>query len=113
MSVTSIDPAASGVPKLKRRARPPAFAPADKVPIQSVVRAFSVLEVLAGHPSGLRLADLSRLVGMHKATVFRLVRTMMLLGYVAQTAEGEPYRASELSIGERASGWKGRGPGPI
>jgi hypothetical protein len=82
--------------------------PADKVPIQSVVRAFSVLEVLAGSPTGLRLADLSRMVGLHKATVFRLVRTMMLLGYVAQTAEGEPYRVSDLPMGR-----KGRKPGAL
>ena len=45
---------------------------------------------------------------MHKATVFRLVRTMILLGYVTQTAEGEPYRVSELPIGR-----KGHGPGSL
>ena len=67
---------------------------ANMVPIQSVARAFSVLEALAGNPSGLKLADLSRMVGLHKATVYRLVRTMVLLGYVAQTADGEPYRIS-------------------
>jgi hypothetical protein len=72
---------------------------ADKVPIQAVVRAFSVLEVLATRPSGIRLADLSRLVGLHKATVYRLVRTMVLLGYVAQTADGEPYRVSGQLMG--------------
>ncbi|MGQ3297315.1 helix-turn-helix domain-containing protein [Reyranella sp.] len=80
MSVASIEPSSRAAKPTRRQARQPAFLSADKVPIQSVVRAFSVLEVLAGHPAGLRLADLSRLVGMHKATVFRLVRTMMLLG---------------------------------
>ena len=44
---------------------------ADKVPIQAVVRAFSVLEALATKPTGVRLADLSRIVGLHKATVYR------------------------------------------
>ena len=72
---------------------------ADKVPIQAVVRAFSVLEVLATRPTGVRLADLSRSVGLHKATVYRLVRTMLLLGYVTQEAEGEPYHISGQLIG--------------
>ncbi len=84
------------------------FSSTDKVPIQSVVRAFSVLEVLAGSPAGLRLADLSRIVGLHKATVFRLLKTMILLGYVAQTADGEPYRVSGLPMGR-----KRRAPGPL
>ena len=86
---------------LAQRTRQPASSPAGKVPIQSVVRAFSVLEVLAGRPAGVRLADLSRLVGLHKATVFRLLKTMMLLGYVAQTADGEPYRVSEQLAGRK------------
>lgn len=72
--------------------RATARSPAHKVPIQAVVRAFSVLEALAARPTGVRLADLSRTVGLHKATVYRLVRTMILLGYVTQTADGAPYR---------------------
>jgi hypothetical protein len=87
--------------ELGRRTVQSAFSPADKVPIQSVVRAFSVLEVLAGSPAGLRLADLSRLVGLHKATVFRLLKTMILLGYVSQSADGEPYRVSEPPTGRK------------
>jgi hypothetical protein len=73
-------------------------SPADKVPIQAVVRAFSVLEVLAAAPAGIRLGDLSRTVGLHKATVYRLVRTLVLIGYVTQTADGEPYRVSRQLV---------------
>lgn len=73
-----------------------------KVPIQSVVRAFSVLEALARSPTGVSLADLGRMVGLHKATVHRLIRTLVVLGYVKQTAEGEPYRVSGQSMGENS-----------
>ena len=68
------------------------------------MRAFSVLEVLATTPAGVRLADLSRTVGLHKATVYRLVRTLVLLGYVTQTADGEPYRITEPDPLRRLAG---------
>ena len=82
---------------------------AEKVPIQSVVRAFSVLEALAGNPAGLRLAEISRMVDLHKATAFRLVRTLVVLGYVTQSAEGERYRIRKqagrnLPTSDRSSG---------
>lgn len=96
-------PAAAAAPA---QANPRSAKMAGKVPVQSLARAFSILEVLAERPTGVSLADLSRLVGLHKATVFRLVRTMVLLGYVVQTAEGEPYR-----VGEQFIGRKGREPG--
>ena len=59
--------------------------------IRAVSRAFQVLEALAAAPDGLRLQDLSELVGLHKATVFRLVRTLVQLGYVSQEGERETY----------------------
>ena len=44
---------------------------------------------------GVGLVDLSRTVGLHKATVFRLLRTMMVLGYVVQTGERKLYATSD------------------
>lgn len=61
---------------------------------RAVSRAFEVLETLAGQPRGLRLHDLSRSVGLHKSTVFRLVRTLMQLGYVQQAGERDRYALS-------------------
>lgn len=59
--------------------------------IRSVNRAFQVLETIAAAPDGLRLHDLSLEVGLHKTTVFRLVRTLVQLGYVRQDGVRETY----------------------
>ena len=61
---------------------------------RAVSRAFEVLETLAAQPRGLRLHDLSCSVGLHKSTVFRLVRTLVQLGYVQQAGERDRYALS-------------------
>ena len=66
----------------------------NKVPIQSIVRAMSVLQELARQHEGVGLLDLSRMVGLHKSTVFRVVRTLVLLGYVEQVASRDVYAIS-------------------
>ena len=60
--------------------------------VQSLVRAFSLLEVVADNPMGIRLRDLSRRSGLHKSTAFRMLRTLAMLGYVQQTEDGKLYR---------------------
>jgi IclR family KDG regulon transcriptional repressor len=52
--------------------------------IQSLGRAFSILEEIARHREGIGLADLSKLVGLHNSTAFHLVKTLASLGYVRQ-----------------------------
>lgn len=37
------------------------------------------------------MLELSRMVGLHKATVFRVVRTLVLLGHVEQVASRDVY----------------------
>ena len=59
--------------------------------IRAVSRAFEVLETQAMAPQDLRLNDLSRQVGLHKSTVFRLLRTLVDLGYVAQAGQRDLY----------------------
>lgn len=59
--------------------------------IRAVSRAFQVLETIAAAPDGLRLHDLSLKVGLHKTTVFRLVRTLVQLGYVRQEGTRDTY----------------------
>ena len=61
---------------------------------RAVSRAFEVLEALSTEPRGLRLHDLSRAVGLHKSTVFRLVRTLVELGYVQQASQRDLYALS-------------------
>jgi IclR family transcriptional regulator, KDG regulon repressor len=60
--------------------------------IQSLGRAFSILEEIARHREGIGLADLSKLVGLHNSTAFHLVKTLASLGYVRQDKDNKRYR---------------------
>ena len=50
--------------------------------MQSLGRAFAILEEVARHREGIGLADLSKRVGLHNSTTFHLAKTMVSLGYV-------------------------------
>ena len=50
---------------------------------------------MADRPAGISLADLSRRVGLHKSTTFRMLRTLATLGYVVQSESNRSYRVSE------------------
>jgi DNA-binding IclR family transcriptional regulator len=52
--------------------------------VQSIERAFAILEAVARHRDGIGLAELSKAVGLHKSTTFHLVKTMVSLGYIRQ-----------------------------
>jgi DNA-binding IclR family transcriptional regulator len=52
--------------------------------VQSIERAFSILEEIARSRDGISLADLSKRVGLHNSTTFHLAKTMVALGYVRQ-----------------------------
>jgi IclR family KDG regulon transcriptional repressor len=56
----------------------------QRVGVQSLGRAFAILEEVARHRDGIGLADLSKLVGLHNSTAFHLVKTMVSLGYIRQ-----------------------------
>jgi IclR family KDG regulon transcriptional repressor len=60
--------------------------------IQSIERAFAILEEVARNREGIALAELSRRVGLHNSTTFHLVKTMVSLGYIQQTSESKRYR---------------------
>jgi len=60
--------------------------------IQSLGRAFSILEEVARHREGISLADLGRMVGLHNSTTFHLARTMVSLGYLRQEKDSKRYR---------------------
>lgn len=60
--------------------------------IQSLARAFAILEQVAGHRDGITLAELCKSVGLHSSTTFHLVRTMVQLGYASQDADSKKYR---------------------
>jgi IclR family transcriptional regulator, KDG regulon repressor len=60
--------------------------------VQSLGRAFAILEEVARHRDGIGLADLSRIVGLHNSTTFHLAKTMVSLGYLRQEKETRRYR---------------------
>jgi IclR family KDG regulon transcriptional repressor len=59
--------------------------------VQSLKRAFSILESIAGSSQPMSLADLSRATGLHTSTTFHLIKTLIVLGYVIQD-EAKRYR---------------------
>jgi DNA-binding IclR family transcriptional regulator len=60
--------------------------------IQSLVRAFAILEEVARSRDGISLADLSKKVGLHNSTTFHLAKTMATLGYIRQSRDTKRYR---------------------
>jgi len=60
--------------------------------IQSLERAFSILETIAHKSDGISLSQLAREVDLHSSTVFNLVKTMMSLGYVRRIENDKRYR---------------------
>lgn len=83
-----------------RKARPVAVSaaaaeaevPKERGGIQSLERAFAILEVIAAHQEGIALADLCRSVGLHSSTTFHLVKTLVQLGYASQLADSRRYK---------------------
>lgn len=63
-----------------------------RVRVQSLGRAFAILEEVARHREGIGLAELSKLVGLHNSTTFHLAKTMASLGYVRQERDSKRYR---------------------
>jgi DNA-binding IclR family transcriptional regulator len=60
--------------------------------VQSLGRAFGIMEEIARHRDGIGLAELSKRVGLHNSTTFHLVKTMVSLGYVRQLKDSKKYR---------------------
>ncbi len=74
-------------------------AVAEPPRVQSLGRAFSILEAIAERAEGIALADLSKLVQLHNSTAFHLVKTMLGLGYVRQDAETKRYHIGHKLFG--------------
>lgn len=60
--------------------------------VQSLERAFAILEEIARNRDGIGLVELSKRVGLHSSTTFHLVRTLAALGYVRQMKDTKRYR---------------------
>ena len=71
---------------------PPAKERRERAGVQSLERAFAILEQIARSREGIALAELSKKVGLHNSTTFHLVKTMVALGYIRQSKETKRYR---------------------
>lgn len=71
--------------------------------VQSVERAFGLLELMADRPRGIGLVELSELAGLHKSTTHRLLSCLRTLGYVVQDSNSGHYRLTYrlLSLSNR------------
>ena len=71
--------------------------------VQSLGRAFAILEEIARHRDGIGLAELSKLVGLHNSTTFHLAKTMVSLGYIRQERDSKRYRVGRSLFALAAS----------
>ncbi|WP_349368494.1 IclR family transcriptional regulator [Salinarimonas sp.] len=60
--------------------------------IQSLERAFAVLEEVARHRDGVTLSEISRAVGLHTSTLYHVTRTLVALGYLRPGTNDKRYR---------------------
>jgi IclR family acetate operon transcriptional repressor len=71
--------------------------------VQSIERAFSILNHIAQRQDGISLAELSKCVGLHTSTTFHLVRTMVELGVVRQVKATKRYHLGRTIFSLAAS----------
>jgi IclR family KDG regulon transcriptional repressor len=103
---------ANRVEKEKAGAKAPAAAPKLVSPlddglderhprggIQSISRAFHILEEIARAREGIALSELSKRVGLHNSTTFHIVKTMVSLGYVRQMRDTKRYHIGQPLFG--------------
>lgn len=73
-------------------------------PIQSLSRAFHILEILSDHPRGISLTELAKCVDLSKSTVHRFLVSLSECGYVYKENSSGKYRLTlrMFEIGSRA-----------
>ena len=64
--------------------------PAEKNLVRSLAKGFRVLEAFAPDTPELALAEVARRAGVDNATAFRLLNTLVMLGYVARKSRHSP-----------------------
>ena len=62
--------------------------------VQSIERAFFIIESLSKSPEGLPLISISEAVGLHKSTVHRMLSSLSSLGYVERVSANGNYKLS-------------------
>lgn len=59
--------------------------------IQVIDRAFRIIECLSEQKDGLGITEISRSVSLSKSTVFRIINTLLNLGYISKNVENDKY----------------------
>ena len=54
----------------------------DRNSVQSIERAFDIMEAVAVEQNGLGITEIAERTGLHKSTAFRIVSTMIERGYL-------------------------------
>lgn len=60
--------------------------------VQSINRAFQILEALVEHPHGLTIAELVENLRLNKSTIHRILQTLLAWGYVSKDERTKCYR---------------------
>jgi DNA-binding IclR family transcriptional regulator len=71
--------------------------------LKTVDNALSVLELFEGENLQMGISEISKLVGLHKSIVFRILYTLKKLGYIEQSKKNKKYRPTfrSFEIGAR------------
>lgn len=56
--------------------------------IQSINRALDIIEALSGERNGLGVSEISRRIGLHKSTAYRMLQTLAAREYIEKNDEG-------------------------
>lgn len=63
----------------------------DGVVVQSVFRATQIVELVADYEKGIRITDIAKEMGLSKSTIFGLVNTLTIQGYLRQSEDDKKY----------------------
>jgi IclR family pca regulon transcriptional regulator len=72
--------------------RPPSGDLNPKNTVQSLAKGFRVLQAFTAEEPELKLAEVARRAGLDNGTAFRLLETLVMLGYLERFAETKQYR---------------------
>lgn len=85
--VELVDREGASRPTTRRRGRPAGPATAAAGQVQSLDRAFNLLEVISGHEYGIALTELAQRTGLPPSTAHRLLKSLEQRGYLRQDEE--------------------------
>lgn len=64
----------------------------EKPSVQSLERAFFLIELLSENPEGMLLVDIAKASQLHKSTAHRLLASLANMGYVKKSTQSNRYR---------------------